>query len=308
MITGAKTIVDPRLKGPVHDVRAYAAVGDGVTNDAPAIQAAIDAATAAGGGIVFVPRGSWRCGSGLVLPGTAKVILAGVGFGSRLFWPQGALGVTDFAVDTPSIAGLGTDLTHTIRDLALEGHGNAGGFEGHAMRYVRGMVCDHIKVTGFRSAQYVWGDHQTTSSSYIGQNYYGAFWPDGMPSAADMTWRETVFVGGGGGARRRRLRERNLPTDPRRRLLQVSLRVQPLRLLRRDRRRRLPGDARRLHVPRLLRRVGQPGRVLDRRQGDSRLPLSQLRDALGGRRRGPSKRCSTSGEQASSAASLTTPG
>lgn len=43
---------DPRL--------AIHAVGDGVNNDQPAIQAAIDAAAAAGGGVVYLPAGSYK--------------------------------------------------------------------------------------------------------------------------------------------------------------------------------------------------------------------------------------------------------
>lgn len=46
------------------DIRDHGAVGDGTTNDARAIQAAIDAAAAAGGGTVLVPAGgTWLSGS-----------------------------------------------------------------------------------------------------------------------------------------------------------------------------------------------------------------------------------------------------
>jgi len=45
------------------NVRHYGAVGDGTINDAPAINKAIDACNAAGGGTVFVPTGIYACGS-----------------------------------------------------------------------------------------------------------------------------------------------------------------------------------------------------------------------------------------------------
>ncbi|MHC4298258.1 MAG: alpha-glucuronidase family glycosyl hydrolase [Planctomycetota bacterium] len=45
------------------NVRHFGAVGDGTANDAPAINKAIDAANAAGGGTVFVPSGIYTAGS-----------------------------------------------------------------------------------------------------------------------------------------------------------------------------------------------------------------------------------------------------
>lgn len=63
-----------------YNVVDYGAVGDGVANDRTAIQNAINAASAAGGGIVFFPAGRYRCTSGaLTLP--TKVSLVGAGPG-----------------------------------------------------------------------------------------------------------------------------------------------------------------------------------------------------------------------------------
>jgi hypothetical protein len=49
-------------------VTAYGAKGDGVTNDAPAIQAALDAAGRAGGGIVLFPPGIYQIAETLTYP------------------------------------------------------------------------------------------------------------------------------------------------------------------------------------------------------------------------------------------------
>jgi polygalacturonase len=45
--------------GAIFDIRTYGAVGDGKTVDSPAINKAIEAAAAAGGGTVYFPAGTW---------------------------------------------------------------------------------------------------------------------------------------------------------------------------------------------------------------------------------------------------------
>jgi hypothetical protein len=49
-------------QGRIYNVRELGAQGDKKGNDGPAIQAAIDACSAAGGGIVYVPAGDYFCG------------------------------------------------------------------------------------------------------------------------------------------------------------------------------------------------------------------------------------------------------
>jgi len=52
--------------GTIYDVKTYGAIGNGTANDAPAIQPAIDATSAAGGGVVCIPAGRYRVNSTLV--------------------------------------------------------------------------------------------------------------------------------------------------------------------------------------------------------------------------------------------------
>ena len=57
--------IDYRTLFPDYNVQHYGALGDGVTDDAAAIQAAIDAAEAAEASTVFFPNGIYLIGSQL---------------------------------------------------------------------------------------------------------------------------------------------------------------------------------------------------------------------------------------------------
>jgi Pectate lyase superfamily protein len=61
---------------PWADVRAYGAKGDGVADDAPAIQAAIEA-LGTRGGVVFLPVGTYRCDEALDLDAKSSVTIRG---------------------------------------------------------------------------------------------------------------------------------------------------------------------------------------------------------------------------------------
>jgi hypothetical protein len=56
-----------RVLDVYENVQAYGAIGDGVVNDTAAIQACIDACSAAGGGVVYLPPGTYKVSQGASL-------------------------------------------------------------------------------------------------------------------------------------------------------------------------------------------------------------------------------------------------
>ncbi|HZI87831.1 MAG TPA: glycosyl hydrolase family 28-related protein, partial [Pyrinomonadaceae bacterium] len=57
--SAAKTASVRSLDGPVFDLSTFGAVGDGVANDGPALQQALNAIAQEGGGTLFVPAGRY---------------------------------------------------------------------------------------------------------------------------------------------------------------------------------------------------------------------------------------------------------
>ncbi len=77
---------DPREAWPdvIYNVRDFGAKGDGNTNDTPAFMSALQAAYEGGGGIVYVPKGSYHVVSTLVIP--ENVHLKGEDNGNTMIW------------------------------------------------------------------------------------------------------------------------------------------------------------------------------------------------------------------------------
>lgn len=68
-----------------YSVKDYGAVGDGVTDDTAAVQAATDAADSVAGGTVFFPNGTYAC-SQIVMSADANVQWLGTGDASSVKW------------------------------------------------------------------------------------------------------------------------------------------------------------------------------------------------------------------------------
>ena len=75
-------VTPTEAEGEPYDVRDYGATGDGVTDDAAAIQTAIGAAEAVGGGRVFMPTGTYYLSEALTIPNFVSLI--GVGQSSAV--------------------------------------------------------------------------------------------------------------------------------------------------------------------------------------------------------------------------------
>lgn len=74
---GGFDTLQQKLDSYAINVKDFGAKGDGVTDDTAAIQAAIDAVNAAGGGVVYFPNGTYIVTSPLLLPAAGKIALKG---------------------------------------------------------------------------------------------------------------------------------------------------------------------------------------------------------------------------------------
>ena len=75
---------NPRLSGV--NVKDYGAVGDGVTDDTAALQAAVSAVLAGGGGAIFLPQGVYGLSAALQFVTTGDAVaVEGVGQESSVF-------------------------------------------------------------------------------------------------------------------------------------------------------------------------------------------------------------------------------
>lgn len=153
--------VAARFASTVIDVKGdFGAIGDLTVDDTAAIQAAYDAASAAGGGIVIIPRGNYKTTATLNFNKTG-VYVRGVGieprifggtmggFGSRFRWGGGANSgpVIDFGAAlsaTEVVYGGG------ISDLIIDGNSSIGA--NYGLR-VRACLCSQFRNLYVRECQ-----------------------------------------------------------------------------------------------------------------------------------------------------------
>lgn len=89
----------------IFNIKEYGAVGDGIADDTAEIQAAIDAANTAGGGIVYLPAGNYKVSAPLVLP--RHVHLIGAEHATR-YWTYSSTAPTHLTMITVAAGFVGT--------------------------------------------------------------------------------------------------------------------------------------------------------------------------------------------------------
>jgi hypothetical protein len=152
--------------GNLYNVKSFGAVGNGVANDQAAIQAAIDAASAAGGGVVCLPAGQYRVDSMLVPK--ARVSFHGEARATSIVQPHGAI----WAFRASPAAH--TDFECEFADLTIQGDGNVNGVNGSGTNLgaINLERCDHVTFRNVRVERF------SASGGFgiaIGECYFSVF-------------------------------------------------------------------------------------------------------------------------------------
>jgi uncharacterized repeat protein (TIGR02543 family) len=153
----------PDIAGPVFDVTAYGADATGAGDSTAAIQNAINAAAAAGGGVVFLPAGEFRVSpqgtnTHCLRISTSNIVLRGAGSGtggtfllntSHTMNGKSVLLVSPLATPLGSTQNINTTLPGATRRIPV---GNAGSFApGDLVRieweFTAGWIDDHSQQT-----------------------------------------------------------------------------------------------------------------------------------------------------------------
>lgn len=131
----------------------YGATGNGTTDDTTALQAAIDAAGTAGGGIVFFPAGTYKISSALNVGNNSRhnVTLQGVGSGN---YSTGDAPCTIVQSSTTAHGIVSSDtMNNWIKDIKIQGPGSGTGDGIHLTWAVNtnilGFNLDNVMIRGF---------------------------------------------------------------------------------------------------------------------------------------------------------------
>jgi hypothetical protein len=142
------------LKATHLNVKDYGALGDAATDDSTAIQAAMDAANTAGGGIVFFPPGTYIINATVTI--YSKVHIRGVGIEATILKLKNTTNVDilkgqNFATLTGT-NGTGGIYNWSVSDLTIDGNKANNATAGYGLRaYGYGFILSNLRVRNCRN-------------------------------------------------------------------------------------------------------------------------------------------------------------
>jgi hypothetical protein len=181
-------------------VTDYGAVGNGSTNDASAIQDAIDAAAGAGGGLVFFPPGDFLIGTTSLEFTGSYVRLIGSGRNSTTITYTGSSGaIRNSDPSTPSIR-----IHCGVENMSISGDGASSGFAGIQLEAMRqGVYRDLFIYSSGTGGGTTWRGLYFIGDSDA-ETYFNTFYnvDISLTGAAGTQW--CVDMGGAGWVNRNR--------------------------------------------------------------------------------------------------------
>lgn len=175
--------------GIIYNVKAYGAKGDGVTDDTEAIQSAIDAVMANGGGTVFLPAGTYLISSTLLIDNSSseyfsdprKIHIAGAGNCQTIIRSTAAAAALKLIGGKNGI--LNSFITYQrIHDIRLLGDNYKTGSIGIEIDTCSFLHLQHVEIQGF---QYGFDAYDMDNSSFtkciFHYNHYGIRMQERVP-------------------------------------------------------------------------------------------------------------------------------
>jgi len=156
--------VEDALASPpptVYDVTTYGAQGDGTTDDANGIQAAVDAANARGGGTIVFPAGTFRVTRGITI--YSNIVFRGAGSGVTRIKKSNGGGrypiLRSPGYDPP---GTGVEISNwSLQNITLDGN-RAGGALGHGLQaYGYGFSLFNVSIANC-AERGLWSEYWTS--------------------------------------------------------------------------------------------------------------------------------------------------
>jgi uncharacterized repeat protein (TIGR02543 family) len=162
----------PTITGPIFNVTNYGADPTGTTDSTLAIQSAINAAAAAGGGVVFLPAGEFRVspqGNQCLRISSSNIVLRGAGTAqtfllntSRTMNGKAVIQVSPSSTSTGTPQNITANLPGPTRRIPVE---NAGNFSrGNIVRIQWNFTSDWVTEN---KQQTWWGTSQPSSAIYF---------------------------------------------------------------------------------------------------------------------------------------------